>query len=233
MKNKKAETESSMAEQELSPKQKRRHARQVNAARAEGLMQGMVGLMRPSDVAIDCGANVGTVTQSFARSGALIHAFEPDPVAFEALEINTRGFPNVVRHQAAVGVAANKLDLMRSIDFDAGPLRQTVKSTLVAGNHKVDYDKQNAVSVDVIDFPKHLIGLLDQYEDVAVLKLDIEGAELELLNLLLDRNLLDRIRFTVAETHEKQFRLLARDYAELRRRVAERYDNTKVFLDWI
>jgi len=47
----------------------------------------------PGDVAIDCGANVGLVTVALARTGAEVHAFEPNPDAFGELanRIGTRG----------------------------------------------------------------------------------------------------------------------------------------------
>src|SRR5262245_51819241 len=41
--------------------------------------------VRPGDVMIDCGANVGDVTSLLARSGATIYAFEPNPLCFAIL----------------------------------------------------------------------------------------------------------------------------------------------------
>jgi hypothetical protein len=40
----------------------------------------------PSDVIIDCGANVGDITSVFARTRATVYAFEPNPFCDAVLE---------------------------------------------------------------------------------------------------------------------------------------------------
>src|SRR3546814_19939216 len=46
--------------------------------------------LRPGDIAIDCGANVGRFTRPIAEGGATVHAFEPNPDAFAELSRNLR-----------------------------------------------------------------------------------------------------------------------------------------------
>ena len=58
--------------------------------------------LRPGEIAIDCGANVGKVTRIMALSGAQTYAFEPDPNAFKALLKNAKEFDNVVCLNKAV-----------------------------------------------------------------------------------------------------------------------------------
>ena len=41
---------------------------------------------KPGDIIIDAGANVGDVTSKCARTGATVHAFEPNPVCFASSE---------------------------------------------------------------------------------------------------------------------------------------------------
>src|SRR3546814_4893063 len=48
--------------------------------------------LRPGDIAIDCGANVGRFTRPIAEGGATVHAFEPNPDAFAELSRNLAGF---------------------------------------------------------------------------------------------------------------------------------------------
>ena|SRR5215204_178870 len=50
---------------------------------------------RPGDIIIDAGANVGDVTSKCARTGATVHAFEPNPVCFEILKKRFSRLPNV------------------------------------------------------------------------------------------------------------------------------------------
>jgi hypothetical protein len=85
----------------------------------------------------------------------------------------------------------------------------------------------------MIDFPAFVQGLVAQHGRVAFVKMDIEGAELDLLESMDRQNLFPAIGLTVAETHEKKFRHLAPRFAALRVSVAAKYPITKVNLDWI
>ena len=51
--------------------------------------------IKPEDVLIDCGANVGEVTSRFARTGAVVYAFEPNPICYSVLAHRFRAMPNV------------------------------------------------------------------------------------------------------------------------------------------
>jgi FkbM family methyltransferase len=62
-------------------------------------------ILRPGDVAVDIGANVGFLTRQFARMvgrKGRIFSFEPDPNVFEHLQFNTRRFPQVALAQTAM-----------------------------------------------------------------------------------------------------------------------------------
>ena len=63
--------------------------------------------------------------------------------------------------------------------------------------------------------------------------MDIEGAELDLLEHMQAHGLFDLVRLTVAETHENKFRDLRPRFAALRAAVADTYPVTRVNLDWI
>ncbi len=219
-------------EEELA-KLKRRQERNMNAARAKGLLQGIVSMLGPNDVVVDCGANLGVVSAPLAETGAHVHAFEPDPYAFGELEKRFRRVPNVTLHQAAVGVADGKIRLMRASNFDENPKGASVKSTVVSGGRKIDEDDENSIEVELINLPTFLDGLIKKHGEVAFLKLDIEGAELELLENMSANKQFENIRLTVAETHEKKFKSLADRFAKLREDVTSVYPITKVNLDWI
>jgi hypothetical protein len=68
---------------------------------------------------------------------------------------------------------------------------------------------------------------------IAFLKMDIEGAELDLLEHMQAENLFDLVGLTVAETHENKFRDLRPRFAALREAVAADHPVTRVNLDWI
>lgn len=228
-----AETSDPAALAEELQRLRRRQKRNLRHAEAKGLLTGVLSMLRPGDVVVDCGANLGAVTGPLARTGATVHAYEPDPYASAALREAFGEAPNVTLHNAAVGVRAGRVELMRAANFAANPKGASVKSTVVPGGRQIDEDAGARIVVEMVDLPAVLRGLVAAHGEVAFLKLDIEGAELDLLERMLAEDLFAHIRLTVAETHERKFRDLAPRFAALRRAVAARYPVTKVNLDWI
>jgi FkbM family methyltransferase len=212
-------------------KLQRRHKRDLRYARAEGVLQGVVSMLRPGDVVVDCGANRGDVTALLAASGAEVHAFEPDPYNLAKLEERFAGVAHVHLHAAAVGTSVGSIRLMRAANWEANPDLASVKSTVVAGGQNIA--EGDGIDVALIDFPAFLRGLIGSHGRVAFVKIDIEGAELELLDALLHQGLFDHIQLTVAETHERKFKDLRPRFAALREAVAAAYPPTRVNLDWI
>ncbi len=208
-----------------------RMKRRERVARAEGMLQGVTAMLGPKDVAVDCGANVGKVTAALAKTGARVIAFEPDPLAYNELKEAFEGVKNVELVNAAVGVKDGVARLHRAEDFAQKPKRRTVKSSLLSGGRGMADD--NYVDVDMVNFPEALRLLLKETKEIAFLKMDIEGAELELLEVMDAEGLLDPIRFTVVETHERKFPDLQPRYEKLRADFADKYSANKVNLDWI
>ena len=198
---------------------------------AKGLMQGILSMLEPGDVVIDCGANLGAVSGPLADTGATVHAFEPDPYTFGRLSENLAGRGNVILHNAAVGAKAGTLQLMRDADWEKDPDGASVRSTLVEGGRKMDGG--TGIDVEVVDFPAFVKDLLKKHKKIAFLKMDIEGAELDVLEAMEAQGLFDKITLTVAETHEKKFKHLRPRFAALRATVGAKYPITKVNLDWI
>ncbi len=163
-----------------------------------------VARLGPGDLVIDLGANAGVFTQRFADTGADVIAFEPDPHAFALLTARVGARPNVRLIPAAAGARADMLKLYRRTDFDASPDARTTSSSLFADKHKMDEGK--AVQVEVMDFPAFLA---DLNRDVALLKIDIEGAEVPLMEALLTSPALSRVNRMFIESHERVVRSLA------------------------
>ncbi|MEL6645713.1 MAG: FkbM family methyltransferase [Pseudomonadota bacterium] len=221
-------SEAAVAELE---KLKRRHDRNMRVAHARGLLDGIASMLRPGDVCVDCGANVGEVTAVLAATGASVHCFEPDPFAFGKLSKRFGGAANVTLHPAAVGLNAGQITLMRAENFADNPRGGSVKSTVIAGGRGIA--EADGIAVDVIDFPAFVGDLIQTHGEIAFLKMDIEGAELDILEEMERRELFDPIRLTVAETHERKFKALRPRFRALKERVAAAYPKTKVNLDWI
>lgn len=209
----------------------RRQKRNLRKATAEGFLAGVVAMLRPGDLVLDCGANVGAVTAVLAASGADVVCFEPDPYAFGRLQERAGEFPRVELVNAAVGTSAGTVRLMRAANFEDNPAGASVKSTILPGGRMID--EAEGIEVPLIDFPAWLEARIAERGEIAFVKMDIEGAELDLLEELDRRGILDSIRCLVAETHERKFRDLRPRYRALRETMAAKYPAGKINLDWI
>jgi FkbM family methyltransferase len=193
-------------------------------AQAEAGFDAALAALRPGDLAIDLGANVGLFTARMAATGADVVAFEPDPHAFALLSDRVGAMPNVTLIAAAAGDAAGTLTLFRHRDFAAGPDRRTTSSSIVAG--KRNMDETAGVQVEVIDFAAWLA---TQNRPVALLKIDIEGAEVALLERLLATPQADLVMQAFVETHERVIPHLRTRTAALKVLAARR---TRPAINW-
>lgn len=209
----------------------RRHKRNMRKARAEGYLAGVAAMLRPGDLAIDLGANMGVVTEVLARTGADVIAFEPDPWTFAKLTERFAESPNVRLVNAAVGVGGGTVRLMRAENFDANPTGASVKSTILSGGRQID--EGQSIDVPLVDFPSFLAEQLQTRAEIAFVKMDIEGAELDILEAMDRDGLFAQVRVLVAETHERKFRDLRPRYRALRESFAAKYNPDRVSLDWI
>jgi len=166
-----------------------------------------------NDIVIDCGANVGKVTKRMAKSGATVYAFEPDPNAFRELEKSFANVQNVHLVNKAVSDHSGRVKLYFNDRYNEDPKKWSVGSTLVEG--KPHIDKLNFVEVEVVDFVEFINSL---NKPVTLLKMDIEGEEVKVLNKLIDAGLAKNIKSILVETHER-FPLLKKPTEELRAKI--------------
>lgn len=124
-------------------------------------------VLAPGDVLVDIGANIGY----FARIGAklvgeqgTVHAFEPMPEALRVLKENIKGIPNIQLHEVALSAeqgtgefSVNKHGDTSSLGRHPGALR-TIR-----------------VSIDTLN------NVLQTANRIDVIKIDVEGYELEVL----------------------------------------------------
>lgn len=184
-----------------------------------------VATLGPDDVAIDLGANVGEFSEILADTGCTVHAFEPDPWSIERLEEKIAGRDNVILHRAAVGTAQGTMRLLRSPGMGENPYLLSQSSTLV---QRGDFDPGDGVDVPVIDFLAFLESL---DRPVKVIKMDIEGAEVAILQALIESPVRENIGTIFVETHYNLFPEQLYDVADLRRRAAG-MQRPKINFDW-
>ena len=177
-------------------------------------------------VCIDLGANQGTYTELLASRAGRVFAFEPDPWTFAALRQRVGDLPNVSLIEAAAGTSSDPIELFRNFDFDDDPAAKSLGSSIVP--EKTDIDHSTTLSVNQIDF---VTCLEDQKTDIFLMKIDIEGAEVALLEKLFASPVIDRVTWLFVETHERLVPSMADRIAAIRKQ-ASRLPNTKAYLDW-
>jgi FkbM family methyltransferase len=175
-----------------------------------------VAQLGPGDIAIDCGANVGRFTVPMAKTGAQVYAFEPNPHAYAELLRATSAYPNVKAFQAAATTEPGPVKLYLHRYSEDDPVHFSSGSTLVAGKRNVRQD--HFTMVEGMPFAQFIRGLGGRR--VRLLKMDIEGAEVPVLNQLLDEGLHDRIDQVFVEVHDRQNPSLAGPTQRLRERLA-------------
>ncbi|MEO9572771.1 FkbM family methyltransferase [Tateyamaria sp.] len=178
----------------------RRKLKRRQCARMQDTFSEVLADTRAGDLCIDLGANIGEITCRMAATGADVISFEPDPGAFEALQAATVDLPNVTLVHKAAGHKEDSLLLHRSARWSPDdPSGHTQGSSLVHSEEGAD--ASNAIRVEVVDIIAYLESL---DRDIRILKMDIEGAEWDIMTRLIDHPLLSRIDCIFVETHERQ-----------------------------
>ena len=182
--------------------------------------------LRPGEIAIDCGANVGLFTTRMAESGATVYAFEPNAAAYDQLLRNTARYPNVKAIRAAVTARPGSVQLYLHKWDAEDPVHWSTGSSLLKAKKNVS--GENFAIVDGVSLA-HFIRELGQR--VSILKMDVEGAEVEVLNQLLDEGLHTEISHAFVEVHDRKVRELVEPTRLLRERL-DRLGATHFRLDW-
>jgi FkbM family methyltransferase len=195
-------------------------------ARTKDAFAAAISRLGPGDIAVDCGANVGEYTEAMARTGATVHAFEPNPHAFAALERRVAGLPNVHLHRAAVDATAGTALLFQHVKAAEDPLYWSQGASLVS--EKANVDARNALEVETVDLAAFVEAL---ERPPALVKIDIEGAEGRVLDRLVASGLMARLPAIFVETHERKIPALRPALARLDLRRHRDFSD-KLWLDW-
>jgi len=153
--------------------------------------------LNKNSVVIDCGANVGHITSLLARTGATVYAFEPDPVAFELLQRRVKNKKNVIIIKKGVWDRNTVLSLFRHIDTRNNEAAFTVGSSII--QDKINVDTARTEQIEVIDLVEFIQSLGKR---ISLIKLDVEGAETEILKKILQTKTYTLFDMMYVETHE-------------------------------
>ncbi|MFA4995357.1 MAG: FkbM family methyltransferase [Bdellovibrionales bacterium] len=182
----------------------------------------------PADICIDCGANVGRITLKMAKKGATVYAFEPNPFAFKVLAQKTKAFPKICAYNKAAYHADARVKLYFHQKHQENPVLWSTGSSLLAEKTNVNQSQYHEVeAVNLSRFIKELGA------PVHILKIDIEGAEYDLVNALIDSGALSNVRHVLVETHAHKIPSLQPADKNLRAKIKALNLESKIDLDWV
>lgn len=187
---------------------------------AEYSFHKMLDGVAADSIFLDLGANVGHVSAKALEHNLKVIAFEPDPAALTLLRSRFGNNPNIEIIPKAVGASNRAAKLHRR----TGDL--TEWSSLIEFDFHADDLAVDVEVVDLVDFVRQLP------RPVGVMKMDIEGAEAECLEALLDSGLHRSVGTILVETHDRLSNDLAARLDAIRARIeGEGIDN--IDLTWV
>lgn len=141
-------------------------------------------VIAPGEVVLDVGGFEGQwASDIFGRTLCTVHVFEPVPHFAAAIRERFAANPNVHLHETALGGADATLSI--SVEGDAS-------STLLEGEHSIEVPVR--CFADVV--------CEEGWTEIALMKVNIEGGEYELLEHLLDAGLASRVRNLQVQFHD-------------------------------
>lgn len=143
-----------------------------------------------SPIIIDCGANIGMSVFYFKNKypNSRIIAFEANPLTYKMLEKNIKinNINGIEIHNKALFDKNEKLDFF--IDNNYGTLRGTIAGD-ISRNIKFKIQSQR------------LSEFLENYKEVDLVKMDIEGAEINVINDIYETKTINKVKEYIIEYH--------------------------------
>jgi FkbM family methyltransferase len=177
-----------------------REFRRVQDFTDEGpVIADLLSYVTDEDTFYDIGANVGTHSCFVGQSAKHVYAFEPHPETAERLRENLRSndVPATV-YQLALGDHEGTAELFRPAD---------TAQQLGTGEFSLLESSESAASWSVDVIPGDVLVSRDQLPTPDVVKIDVEGAELQVIDGLADS--LSETRVVYCEVHPEHVAVAA------------------------
>ena len=183
--------------------------------------------LAPNTLCIDCGANVGDVTQLMLMQGCRVIAFEPNSVAFHELSERFEGIADVQCIPKGVYETHSHLQLFSPDQKDIDPLKSSVSSSIYADKKNVS--TATSEIVELVD----IAGVIEAQSDpIALIKIDIEGAEYRVLKRIIETDNAQKIGRILVEEHYLKIPSLEKERREVIELIEAR-GIKHISLDWM
>ena len=150
--------------------------------------------LNKDSIVIDIGANIGDKTQYFHdRFKCKIICYEPNKVAFDILDKRFKKFSNIICINKGISKEEKTKKLYLHKGYENDKINYSQGSSFL--EIKENINQNNFELVNTLPISE----LLDEYEHIDLIKIDIEGYEYEIMpELILNRN---KIKYVFAELH--------------------------------
>ena len=151
--------------------------------------------LETGDIIIDIGSNTGEEIELLLTTPATIYSFEPHPMFFEKLEREYRNTSGVQLFNEAAWDSDGEMEL----HYKKAPTHNNGGASLIAAKNQGN--SEGSVYVKTIDTG----AWIDRsFNEVAILKIDAEGAEFNILDSLMKHDVLSRCKCILYEDHERK-----------------------------
>ena len=173
-------------------------------------------------IVIDIGANYGEVEKVLSPIGCKVYAFEPHPVFFSMLKKNYADNDNVILSNFAIWKTNEK----KTFYFKRSASALNGGATLMSEKTNIT-DLNLNVEVTCLDVSELVASI---GKPIDVLKMDVEGAEYEILQRLYESGAYKNIKSIYFEDHSRKMPSIK--FHQLKAGVLENYKNENVSLYW-
>jgi FkbM family methyltransferase len=182
--------------------------------------------LNKNSIIIDCGANRGHISSYLSLTGATIYAFEPDPIAFVQLVKRCSRRKNVNCINKGVWDKNAVIKLYRHREMK-GQSDFTVSSSII--DEKKNIKPASAIGVEVIDLVEFMQSLSKKID---LIKIDIEGAEIQVLKKIIETRAYALFKTMYVETHETKIPGQKEELEKIKKEL-KRKEITNIKLNWI
>jgi FkbM family methyltransferase len=182
--------------------------------------------IKPGDLCIDCGANIGAISDIIVKCGGVSYAFEPSKDAFELLSRKYKNNTAVHLINSAVSNKNGEAVFNTSNAFDIG-------ANISNPEVKLSYEHSRKYNVKVTRLTDFISGILSSSaKRIYLLKIDVEGEEFNILEDLIQTGIYKDIGYIFCETHERFGKTLREKLEALKNTIKEKKIEN-IYLDWI
>ena len=193
-------------------------------SRVEEILGGpeVLRCVTPGDTVLDLGANVGNITSLLLGMGLTVHAFEPDSRCVALLRRRFKLFARerLHIHQIAVSNEPGMVKLHYGL--------------LTTESNSILTEKPGADGSAGAEFveARSILDILDSIGYVPLIKMDIEGAEYDVLEVLLRPENLTKFGVCLVEDHAKKIPSLMPRQMQLEETIVSLGLTDRVLLTW-